>query len=64
MEGIDTVDIPLTSLTQRRSQVRVLDRPQIENELLDVPVEQFLASLRFNQKGKLDQLGIEIGSID
>ena len=29
-----------------------------------MPVEQFFASLRFNQRGKLDQLGIEIGSID
>lgn len=34
------------------------------NELLGVPLEQFLASLRFQQRGKLDQLGIEIGSID
>jgi hypothetical protein len=39
-------------------------RPQLKNELLDVPVEQFLSSLRFQQRGKLDQLGIEIGSID
>ena len=38
--------------------------PQIENELLDVPVERFLVSQRFEQSGKLDQLGIEIGSID
>ena len=44
--------------------VRVLFRPQIEKELLDVPVEQFLSSLRFQQRGKLDQLGIEIGSND
>jgi hypothetical protein len=29
-----------------------------------MPIEQFLASLRFEQRGKLDQLGIEIGSID
>jgi len=33
-------------------------------ELLDMPVDQFLTSLRFEQKGKLDQLGIEIGSFD
>jgi hypothetical protein len=38
----------------------VQHRPLPENELLDVPVEQFLASLRFEQRGKLDQLGIEI----
>ena len=33
-----------------------------ENELLVMPVEQFLAYLRFEQMGKLDQIGIEIGS--
>jgi hypothetical protein len=27
-------------------------------------IGQFLASHRFEQRGKLDQLGIEIGSID
>ena len=67
----------MTSLTQKRSQVppaeagqafgdsiRVLFRPQIENEPLDIPVEWFLSMLRFEQRGKLDQLGIEIGSFD
>jgi hypothetical protein len=44
-----------------RLEVRVLARPLLENELLDMPIEQFLASLRFDQRGKLDQLGIEIG---
>ena len=44
--------------------VRVLFPPLLENELLDMPVEQFLASLRFPQRVKLDQLGIEIGSFD
>jgi hypothetical protein len=39
-------------------------RPQIENEPLDVPVERFLASLRFRQWGKLNQRGIEICSIE
>ncbi len=34
------------------------------NELLGVPLEQFLDSIRFQQWGKLDQLVIEIGSID
>jgi hypothetical protein len=29
-----------------------------------MPVEQFLAFLRFDQRGKLDQLGIKIGSFD
>ncbi len=47
-----------------RLRVRVSFRPLLENELLDMPVERFLASLRFEQRGKLDQLGIEIGSID
>ena len=36
----------------------------ISNELLDMPIERFLSSLRFQQRGKLDQLGIEIDSID
>jgi hypothetical protein len=44
--------------------VRVLFRPLLENELLDLPVEQFFASLRFDQREKLDQLETKIGSID
>jgi hypothetical protein len=40
---------------------RVQYRPQ---KSLDMPIERFLASLRFEQRGKLDQLGIEIGSLD
>jgi len=30
----------------------------------DLDVERFLASLRFKERGKLDQLEIEIGSFD
>ena len=41
---------------------RVQFPPSLENKLPDMPVEQFLASLRFDQRGKLDQLGIEIAS--
>jgi hypothetical protein len=44
-----------------RYLVGVLFRPQ---KSLDMPIERFLASLRFEQRGKLDQLGIEIGSFD
>jgi hypothetical protein len=29
-----------------------------------MPVERFLASVRFEQREKLDQLGIEIGYFD
>jgi hypothetical protein len=29
-----------------------------------MPIERFLASLRFEQRGMLDLLGIEIGSFD
>jgi hypothetical protein len=58
------VDNLVISLTQKRSQVRVLFRPLLENELLDLSVEQFFASLRFEQHGKLGQIGIEIGSFD
>jgi hypothetical protein len=39
----------------------VQHRPQ---KSLDRPIERFLASLRFEQRGKLDRLGIEIGSFD
>jgi hypothetical protein len=49
------------SLTQMRSQVRALFRPQ---KSLDMPIERFFASLSYEQRGKLDQLGIEIGSFD
>jgi hypothetical protein len=36
---------------------------RLQLEPLD-DIGQFLASHRFEQRGKLDQLGIEIGSID
>ena len=36
-------------------------RPQ---KSLDMTIERFLASLHFEQRGKLDHLGIEIGSFD
>jgi len=39
----------------------VQHRPQ---KSLDMPIERFLAYLRFEQRGKLDQLGIEIESIE
>jgi hypothetical protein len=39
----------------------VQHRPQ---KSLDMPIERFFASLRFEQRGKLDQLGIEMGSFD
>jgi len=34
------------------------------NEPLVITVERFLASVRFDHRSKLDQLGIEIGSLD
>jgi hypothetical protein len=36
-------------------------RPQ---KSLGMPVERFFASLRFEQRGKLDHLGIEVGSFE
>jgi hypothetical protein len=36
-------------------------RPQ---KSLDMTIERFFESLRFEQRGELDQLGIEIGSFD
>jgi len=45
-------------------KVRVPFPPLFEKELLGMPIERFFAILRFEQRGKLDQLGIEIGSFD
>jgi len=39
----------------------VQQRPQ---KSLDIPIERFFASLRFEQREKLEQLGIEIGFFD
>ena len=38
--------------------------PLLDNGLLDMPVEQFLGSVRFEQREKLDQLGIEMGMVE
>jgi hypothetical protein len=43
------------------SLIEVQHRPQ---KSLGDSVERFFASLRFEQRVKLDQLGIEIGSFD
>jgi hypothetical protein len=44
--------------------IQVPFSPLVENELLDMPVEQFLASLRFEQREKLGQLEIEMGTFE
>jgi hypothetical protein len=44
--------------------VRVLFRPILENELPDMSVKQFFISMRFDQRGKMDQLGIEMGTFE
>ena len=46
---------------ENHSLIEVLYRPQ---KSLDMHIERFFASLRFEQRGKLDQLGSEIGSFD
>jgi hypothetical protein len=53
--------LPIT-LTQKRLQVRVQYRPQnwTHPELHSVPVEQFLAMLRFEQRDKLAELPIDL----
>jgi hypothetical protein len=33
-------------------------------KLLNMPIERFFTSLRFEQREKLNQLGIEIGTLD
>jgi hypothetical protein len=38
--------------------------PPVQIEALDMPVERFLASVRFEHRSKLGQLGIEIGSFN
>lgn len=43
---------------------RVPFPPLAEIELLDMSVEQFLSSLHFDQKRKIDQLGIDLASFD
>ena len=47
--------------TSVRSLVRVQLRPPVQYEPLDMPVERFLASVRFEHRSKLDQLGIDLG---
>jgi hypothetical protein len=44
-----------------RDTIFVQHRPQ---KSLGMPIERFFASLRFEQRGKLDQFGIEIDSFD
>ena len=39
---------------------RVQYRSLLENELLDRPVERLLSMLRFETKGKLEDLGLDI----
>jgi hypothetical protein len=41
-------------------KVRVLHGSQAPNEPLSIPVERLLASLRFENRGKLDGLGLDI----
>jgi len=53
------------SLVQDRPFVFAQDRlilpgSQFQNEPFDMPVERFLASLRFENKAKLDDLGLGI----
>jgi hypothetical protein len=43
-----------------QSQVRVLPGSSDSKGLFDMPVERFLSMLRFENKAKLDDLGLEI----
>ncbi len=51
-------------LQGRGHEFESLTAHSFEKEPLDMPVERFLASLRFEQRSKLDQLGIEMDSFD
>lgn len=44
-------------LTAERASMAPFCKHLRGSELLDMPAEQFLASLRFEQRGELDQLG-------
>jgi hypothetical protein len=48
------------SLLIARLKVRVLPGSSVPKEPFDMPVERFLASLRFENRGKLDDLGLDI----
>ena len=61
---MDTIDFFCPSLTRKRALVRVQLRPPVQFEPLDVPVERFLDSVRFEHRSKIDQLGIELGTFD
>jgi len=37
--------------------------PQLENKPLTIPAERFVSMLRFDSKGKLDDLGLELSSL-
>ena len=60
--GVDGVENRPSSLTQKRSLVRVQLRPHnwTHPEPHSVPVEQFLAMLRFEQRDKLAELPIDL----
>lgn len=45
------------------NMVRVLPGSSVSKEPFDMPVERFLSMLRFENKGKLDELGYEIDII-
>ena len=51
-----------TKLLIARLQVRFLSGSSASKEPFDMPIERFLASLRFENRDKLDDLGIEIDS--
>ena len=51
-------------LTGERDKKAPLSHHLSGNELFDIDAEQFLAFLRFEQREKSDQLGIEIDSFD
>jgi hypothetical protein len=44
-------------MAMHRDSSFVQYRPLVKNELLDMSVEQFLASLHFEQRGKVGSIG-------
>jgi hypothetical protein len=55
-----TCGLNLIELLINWLQVRVLSGSSALKELLNIPIEQLLSMCRFENKGKLDDLGLEI----
>jgi hypothetical protein len=58
------IDKVCVHIRKIRGSSFVQHRPLGQLKPLDVPADRFLASVRFEHRSKLDQMAIEIGSLD